>query len=142
MKKPKAKFSPSTNKSPKAAISPSSFLKDRPSWRVRSMEFSDPFGWHIINGSKIIDIQSRLASFETMIWSEIIGPNNHSISKKDICVEAQKWLVQINQDDIDELFSLRLAGKERIFGILEGNVLRILWWDPSHQIYPSPKKHT
>ena len=26
--------------------------------------------------------------------------------------------------------------------ILEEPVLKILWWDPYHEIWPSPKKHT
>ncbi|RKZ46349.1 MAG: hypothetical protein DRR00_24365, partial [Candidatus Parabeggiatoa sp. nov. 3] len=56
--------------------------------------------------------------------------------------EVLKRLAEIHQDDIDELFSLRLSGKERLWGILDNHILKILWWDANHDVWPSKKKHT
>ena len=68
--------------------------------------------------------------------------NNHSVEIDKLSSTAQTRLTEIQLDDIDELVSLRLSAKERIWGILEQGVLIILWWDPNHQVCPSNLKHT
>jgi hypothetical protein len=91
---------------------------------------------------KLLNVIGRLKHFETMTWSEIEGPKNHSVSCESIVRDAQRRLQEINQDDVDELFSLRLSGKERVWSIRDGSVLKLLWWDPEHKVCPSEKKHT
>jgi hypothetical protein len=59
------------------------------------------------------------------------------IGRGSIIGEAQRRLVAIAQDDIDDLFSLHLGGKPRVWGVRDGSVLRLLWWDPEHEICPS-----
>ena len=44
---------------------------------------------------------------------------------------------ELKLDDIDEIYSLRLEGKLRVFGLRELNCLRILWIDREHEICPS-----
>jgi hypothetical protein len=56
-----------------------------------------------------------------------------------ICEEAKSRLNAIRLEDTDALFSLRLSGPERIWGILDNSVLLLLWWDPFHLIYPVPR---
>jgi len=36
----------------------------------------------------------------------------------------------------DDLFSLRLEGDMRIWGIRLGRVLQLVWYDPRHEVYP------
>lgn len=75
-----------------------------------------------------------------MTWAEISqvagdrrrGNNHHHIGVEDLTREAQKRLSEINQDDVDGIFSFRLAGRKRIYGIREGRVLKLLWYDPFH----------
>jgi len=50
------------------------------------------------------------------------------------------WLAEIHQDDIDELFSLRLSSKECLWGILDNHILKILWWNMNHEVWPSKKE--
>ena len=64
------------------------------------------------------------------------------IQVADLPGENQRRLREIGQHDVDRLISLRVSSRERIFGILDKAVLRLLWWDPEHQVYPSPQKHT
>ena len=40
------------------------------------------------------------------------------------------------------IVSFHITGKERIWAIRSGERVFLLWWDPNHEIYPSPKKHT
>lgn len=77
-----------------------------------------------------------------MKWSEILNRNSHAVPISKICPEAQGRLKELKQDDVDELISLRLTGKKRVWGIRDQNILKILWWDPEHTVCPSLKRHT
>lgn len=109
------------------------------------LEFCDPYGWHLVDQPTMERIRERLKSFETMTWAEILtegGKRNHLIKKSDLCRDAKLRLAALKQDDVDEILSLALTAKGRIWGILENSVVRLLWWDPEHRICPSHKKHT
>ncbi|HEX9737106.1 MAG TPA: hypothetical protein VGG06_34520 [Thermoanaerobaculia bacterium] len=80
-----------------------------------------------------------------MTWSEILvvaKKHNHSVEIGKLSREARERLEDIGQSDIDQLVCLRLSGKERVWGILDGNCLSLIWWDPKHKVYPSAKRHT
>ena len=57
-------------------------------------------------------------------------------------ITGKDALKRLKIDDIDSLFSLRLDGTLRIFGIRKQNYLQILWVDQNHEVCPSKKKHT
>jgi hypothetical protein len=40
------------------------------------------------------------------------------------------------------LVRFRCSGPERLYGFLRGRVFHIIWWHPSHLVWPSMKKHT
>lgn len=103
------------------------------------MELVDPFGWHGMSGENLLSVREKLASFESMTWSEILVRGkkfHHSISVSDITVEAQNRLEAAGLG-LEEVVSLRLSNLERVFGYLVNGVLVLLWWDPSHRICPS-----
>lgn len=105
----------------------------------------DPFGWHQVDAETIENIRQRLSCFESMTWNEILNKGrseNHQIKIDSICKAARDRLVERKLNDIDEVCSLRIGAKPRVFGILDRGILRLLWYDPDHQICPSPKKHT
>jgi len=113
------------------------------SWHIRIIDKDGTWGWEQINGLTLRDdILSKMSNFETMEWSEILNRNNHAVPISEICPEAQKRLVRLQQDDVDEIISLHLTGKKRVWGIRDQNILKILWWDPHHTVCPSLKKHT
>lgn len=98
----------------------------------------DPFGWHILSGSKLLQIHERLKSFESMTWNEILvkaKKQHHQIDTDGICAEAQADL-EANGIFLEKVVSLHLTGKERMWGYLEAGVLVLLWWDPDHVICP------
>jgi hypothetical protein len=109
------------------------------------MELCDPFGWHLLDAARVLDIRLKLCQFETMTWGEILvagGQRNHLISFEQLVPAAQQRLRSIGQGDLAEVLSLRLAAKERVWGILREGVLHLLWWDPDHAICPSPLRNT
>ena len=144
-KKPTSKFDPTPSKKPKAPADPSSYWHLKPSWRISILEMRDPFGWHEIGQETLDRIRNRLVGFESMTWQEILvsgRKQNHSIRVYRLCTEAQKRLGELNLDDQERIYSLRVTGTERIFGFLNAGVMDVLWWDPSHSVCPALTKHT
>ena len=80
-----------------------------------------------------------------MTWNDIMessggkrkghGSNNHHIPITNIIKEAQNRLAQLNLDEEDMMFSLRIGSKKRIWGFLRSRVFEIIWYDENHEIY-------
>lgn len=77
-----------------------------------------------------------------MRWPDIEGEDHHFIETGRLSKTAQERLAAINQDDAPGVFSFHFSGKRRIIGIRDGSAIKLLWWDPEHQVCPSHKKHT
>ncbi len=80
-----------------------------------------------------------------MKWSEILiqgKSHNHAIETGSFSKLAKDRLAVIGQDEAEELLSLRVNARTRVFGILDRGTFRVLWWDPSHRVCPTLKKHT
>ena len=132
-----------TGKTPR--ISPSATdnpLQRTPVWRVHQLDIAGP--WSCLEGTakEFEAVLRRLGSFEGMRWYDIIGKDSHSIPVNQLSKAAQDRLCARGLDDLDEIFSLRIDGPGRIIGILDGHCLKILWWDPRHEVCPSKLKHT
>ena len=95
------------------------------------------------------NIYPKIAEFERKTWSEIDNETygtrsgnkskHHNINIERLSKDAQNRLKEIGYNDVNEIFSLRLDGKLRIFGFRKLNYLDIIWIDPSHEICPSTK---
>ena len=86
----------------------------------------------------------RLGSFETMTWTDIQQARlGHPVSKDepDLLKEAPRRLEQIGKGDFD-LFSLRITGAGRVWGIKIEHVYYVLWWDAQHRVYPWEPSNT
>ena len=98
------------------------------------------WGWHVATTERLLKyIIPKLHNFESMTWADIPGTGSHEIIVDQICREAQDRLVEIDKNDEDTLFSLRLTGKRRVWGIRRGAILHLLWWDPEHSVYPTQR---
>src|SRR6267142_3687282 len=78
-------------KKPKLQYSGESFYQQHPAWRVSILEMVDPYGWHKIEATKIVEIREKLGNFESMTWSEILNDarkQNHSVPVTDIIPKA------------------------------------------------------
>jgi hypothetical protein len=140
-KHPYHKENPSQEKYPRGGEKVEKIV-DLISWHIRTIDKEGPWRWKQIDGLTLDDILLKMSDFETMKWSEILNRNNHAISTSKICQEARKRLVALKQDDVDELVSLHLTGRKRVWGIRDQNILKILWWDSDHTVCPSLKRHT
>ncbi|MCI4626611.1 MAG: hypothetical protein L3V56_11705 [Candidatus Magnetoovum sp. WYHC-5] len=145
-KKPINKIQPIAEKTPRIASnnSRSSIIDMQPVWRLSKLDFNGDWGWtNIENINTIQRIQYKLSNFESMTWGEIEkNNNNHLIPTEKVSKAAKDRLKEINLDDCSDLYSMRLTGSERLWGIRENEILYILWYDPKHTVYPVPLRNT
>ena len=68
------------------------------------------------------------------------GKNSHHIPIAELQNEAKRRANELNLD-VSELFSLRLQGDVRLWGIVDpvNGDYYVIWYDPNHQVYPSKK---
>lgn len=141
-KKPKLGASPLVSKVPRSE--PVTVGQRKPSWVFNTMDTDHPrWGWYLADTECLKKLQRRLSNFESMTWLEIERKDDsHSIPVSRIVGEAQRRLIELRQDDISDVYSLRISGRERLWGIRDEERLKILWWDPDHEICPAPLKYT
>jgi hypothetical protein len=111
-------------------------------WRFSSCDRNGPYHWPALIDPHYKLVLERLHEFEGMTLAQMRNAGSHPIPRDQLCKEAQDRLAAIKQDDIDELMSFRITGERRVWCIPHRNLMRILWWDPNHQVYPVRKKHT
>jgi hypothetical protein len=114
----------------------------RPVWRVGRTDFNGPWCPKRMAQANLVDILEKLKLFENSTWPDIERGGSHFITVNRVIKEAQERLRILRLDDTDELFSLRLSGTERLWGLRYNDVFSLLWWDPDHEICPALKKHT
>lgn len=144
-KTPSAGVSPRTSKVPAFGAGPGDHDALKPAWRLAYLESDGPFGWYAIDATTLRSIRQHFAELEALTWHEILvrdKKRNHSIPIDQLAKAAQDRLKQIKLDDLDALVSIRLTGKQRLFGFRRVNIFYALWWDPDHKVCPSVLKHT
>ena len=142
-KHPGVKSWPVADKQPRTGPrrDPSDHDRETIAWVFGIVDMQGPWGWRTtavkVWWNKILP---KLQDFESMTWSEIMqgsggrkrGTNSHYVEVRLLTSQAKRRLAEIVQEDVSQLFSLRLSGTERIYGIREGRVLKLLWYDPHH----------
>lgn len=110
-------------------------------WRVSDIDWEGPWGWSQASGEDLLkQVVPRLHGMESMTWGQIDGPTgSHFVEISAIIPEAQRRLTEIAKDEQARLFSLRITGRKRIWGIRDRAILQVLWWDPEHEVCPSLK---
>lgn len=114
-------------------------------WRFDVLDVDGPFGNRIPDEHwpMIID---NLRKIETMTLREVFNqgdePGKHYEIQQLPTKESHRRLAELGYDDQDRISRLRFGGTLRLYGFLRGNIFHVLWWDPDHKVYPSPKRHT
>lgn len=88
------------------------------------------------------DIIQKLREFETLKHDSGIKNYLSVVALDKIVPEAFKRLRDIKKDDADSLHGWHIQGKQRLWCIEHEGTMCVLWWDPEHQVYPTPKKYT
>jgi hypothetical protein len=139
-KEPQFGANPGKLKTPRSVELPNDEL--RPEFKVCKMDMDGKWGWSTFDPRHLKEFLSRLLDCQKLTWQELRQNGSHCVQTSQIVSDARKRLQVLQLDDWEELYSLRLAGKPRIWGLKEVGIFWILWWDPNHEICPSQKKHT
>ena len=141
----------SGKKIPKSTENALSYLNKKPSWRFSRCDMGHD-KWSVFqNGMLRDDIFEKLKSYEGMTWAEIQsasggkaegnGNNNHFEDVSSFSKEARDRCEKIKLYE-DQLFSLRLGGRPRLYGVIDDGAFEIIWYDKEHEIYESHKRNT
>lgn len=139
---PRAKAVGGQSNQLRLGANPDNYQAQAIAWHLGGIDYEGPYCFSSIDQGQIKDVIDKLRSFESMKWSEILGSKNHAIATESLSKPARDRLTTLQLDDVGELVSLRFSGRERVFGVRQGAVLRLLWWDPNHEVCPSILKHT
>ena len=92
---------------------------------------------------KFLKVIEKLQDFETMNWDQNEAAGNHPIDIEGISREAQNRLKHIGRDETVDLMSFRITSKKRVWCARDSSqVMKILWWNPNHTVYPTTKRNT
>ncbi|MBR2216364.1 MAG: hypothetical protein IJ849_11515 [Selenomonadaceae bacterium] len=102
-------------------------------------------GWNI-TVQKLAGLVGTLQSLETRTWGEIKadnggkargnGTNSHFIPISKLPKREGKQALKYGyKDRFDEVFSLRISSLERLIGVEDMGLFKILWFDPDHSFF-------
>lgn len=93
----------------------------------------------------LTSVVPMLHAYEGRTWGQIVaGPRHiHFIDVARIVRDAQKRLAEVWEEDLPEqLLSFAVGNVPRVWGVRQGDVFQLVWWDPKHQIYPTEPRDT
>lgn len=121
---------------------PADFMGRLFTWNTGRVDLDGAYGWNKATMKIVLqEIIPKLQNFGTTTWEEVKKTGSHFVDLDKCSKEARDRLEEMELE-IEQLFSLRLDGKKRIFGWEHKSIFHVLWWDPKHQVCPSQKKHT
>jgi len=129
-----ADFLPSSERNPRIAIENQKCI---PEFRTDQMDMEGEWGWSKFNIIHLKEFLTKIFESQKLNWQTLYQKKSHLVDIVKLVPNAQKRLQKIGKDDIDQLYSLRISGKKRIWGIKEGNLFWLLWWDPEHEVCES-----
>jgi len=132
---------PTANKTIRHSQTPEQVDHLRPAWGFRLIDLGlNDWNWNQVDYTAWIRLLKQLQSFESLTWGEIKlqtsgkrkGTRHHFIGLEKLEKAAKDRWIELHLDDYGEVYSLRMEGKLRIYGIREGRVLHLVWYDPHH----------
>jgi hypothetical protein len=117
-------------------------MSRKASWQLNRAQMADPYGWHDLSLKEVLYVQVKPSELERQTWAEIFVKRkhwNHSVPVSQLkCPEARKWMRR-NMPDQTELWTLRLSGAERVWGVFGQGTYLLVFWDPDHLIWDTPR---
>lgn len=113
-------------------------------WRFKHVDLDGRWGFDKITSAHWLEIQAKMADCESMTIRELATSRRlfKEYELSAIVADAVKRLDELQLGDLTKIHRLEFTGVKRLYGVLMGNVFHVIWWDPLHEICPSPLKHT
>ena len=112
-------------------------------WRFSERDQAGPFSCDEMSAADQRILLDRMSAFEQMTPGELKkAQSNKDVPLYSMSKKAKDRLRELQLDDQDKLWSFHVGNKPRFWCIKHENIYALLWWDPSHEVYLTPKKHT
>ena len=112
-------------------------------WRFSSADITGPFSCGQLTHYDFKNFWNRIRAFERMNSAQLKADgSNHEVPITNISRGAKARLKARKLDDVTAVYSFRIMGACRLWCMRHENILSVLWWDPSHGVYPVGKRNT
>jgi hypothetical protein len=139
----KACYKPSNERQPRTLFDKEQSKHKELVWRFSEADRNGPFSWLSLDAPAAFkEVMDKLTAYELVPLTAYLNSGSHEVEMHALSKEAQRRLAEIEKDDLDSLYSLRISGSVRVWCIREDNLFKVLWFDPEHQVCLSKKKHT
>jgi hypothetical protein len=135
-------------KAPPSAVRPIAIDELPFQWTAQEVDHEHAGAWDWdLTPKETADLLDLLSSTSRLVWREVkelkfnsqrrTRALHHSQPVESICTEARQRLDAMGRGDQEEVFRLRHGNTIRVWGVLEGPVFSILWFDRDHQVCPT-----
>jgi len=138
---------PQSKSNPINSKNPDEYHTMKVEWDCKTPDIKGEWSWSIKRKQLIADkeeIHEFLVLTQSSTWNEILNQSSggkkrikkhHYQEVSSFISEAQKrWFTLYGE--YDTAFRFRLGGKKRLWGYRIKNKFFVIWWDPTHKIYP------
>lgn len=141
-KRPRVATTPSAVKTPVTEVTPEDVIKHEPlSWGLGRVDFAGRWGWLDLDEAYIEELHRELVKREGRTLHNLLKTQEiKDIPTAHICAEAKARLEVLELEEHDTLWELRLPGKRRAWGLVQGSVFHFLWWDPKETVCDPPPR--
>lgn len=146
----RTKYASEAPREVRTGVNPESVFNMQMEWTIEDADKTGSWSWGIDRdwGQDTWNnaLHPKLVEFAKLTWSEIERQmygnegkrhrSHHSMVTEYLCDEARDRLLELKQDYPDTLFRFRLGNLPRLWGIRVVNKFKVLWYDPTHKVYP------
>lgn len=110
-------------------------------FRLADVDLGGPWCLTTIAADEHRQLLEFMGNVETQTLSELIPDR---LKREDVAgaspnPEARKRAQDRYPDDHDFIHSLRVSGAIRLWGLLRDHEFAIIWWDPTHDVWPTKR---
>lgn len=140
-KQPKFSTPPAGSKRPGIESTPDVVRHEPMTWGLGLVDFGGEWGWRKLDPDDIERLHEELVELEGETLHDLRKTEKvKEIPAQHMVREAQQRLGLLELEEHDTLWELRLKGKRRTWGLMQGPVFCLLWWDPNETAcHPPPK---
>jgi|HubBroStandDraft_2_1064218.scaffolds.fasta_scaffold96684_2 hypothetical protein len=133
--------SPDRAKSPGARDTPD-VIKHLPvAWGLIHLDLDGRWGWRKLDEAHVDELHRELVKLEGKTLDKLLRSKEiKEIPTAHMRREAKERLSKLGLEERDALWELRLPGKRRAWGLMEGSIFHFLWWDPDETACGPPDR--
>jgi hypothetical protein len=110
-------------------------------WGLVHLDLDGWWGWRKLDEAHVDELHRELVKLEGETLDKLLRSKEiKEIPTAHMRREAKERLSERGLEERDALWELRLPGKRRAWGLMEGAIFNFLWWDPDETACNPPPK--